>query len=302
MIYKNDERFYLTKSPLFDELKKAFPEIERKETVYIEMLPSMRNIVETDKGRKETLWPEKISLLRFASMESGEKQEYCIQRTTPTKRPDGTLKFNKSEMTRIFTSSTNPIHGFSTDSDSVYNELEELFLMYFFSPELEGGKNCKDSSKARWRIKNEARDAEKAMNKDIDTARAVMAISGADIDKLAAMYEFVEGGRLTPAQMNISALKPQFISQVKSSDVKLYKVLEFIDGQVKGDSLVSVVQEAIERGILIPSADGNDVVIKTKKEEKVFLEGVSIEDTDAIATFLSKNGSKKGTIMQQLKA
>jgi hypothetical protein len=129
-----------------------------------------------------------------------------------------------------------------------------------------------------------------------------MAISGADIDKLAAMYEFVEGGCLTPAQMNISALKPQFISQVKSSDAKLYKVLEFIDGQVKGDSLVSVVQEAIERGILIPSADGNDVVIKTKKEEKVFLEGVSIEDTDAIAAFLSKNGSKKGTIMQQLKA
>lgn len=301
MIFKNNEKFSLVQSKYFTELKKAFPEIEEKKNVIMEVLPNLRDSVPTDRGTTEYFWPEKMSLMKFAAMENGEPVTFLYQQTEPAKKDNGVVVFKKTEMSVMHTTRVRNMRIFNTDIDDVRNDLEHLFMLYFFCPEVLNGKACKDTSKARWRFKNEEKEALEIITRESNLAKVKMAITSADVNQLSALYTHMEGAELTRAQMNVNALKVQFIQQVSTKEEKLNKALEFFEGVKKGAVDTGLIEQAIELGVLVSSADGNDVVLKTTKDEKVFIEGVSISDVEAIATFVAKNGSKKGTLNQQIK-
>jgi hypothetical protein len=298
MIYRENERFYVTKSPLFAELKKKFPEIEKGEPVYMEVLRKDSREVETDKGTREIVWPERYTNLTFSTIEDGEKTIYRYQETIPTKDSFGQMKFKK-EMA-FLTTRTNPSKVFITDLNSPNCNIELLYLLYFFSPLVQGGKMCTMPDKAVWRFVNKEADAQSIVERETRVAQAISSISASDIDRLASLFEFTNGERLTSAQMNLTALKGQYISLVKGDEGMLNKVLDFFNGAKPTSDVEEIVDQAIEAGVLFQSEDGNDVVLKLKKGDKVLLEGVSIEDKATIALFLAKNGSAKGSVKQQL--
>lgn len=296
MIYRNKEQVAVTKHPRFAELKKQFPEIEKGERVYMEVLSSNAQKVETDKGYIERVWPSRAIQLEFKTMEDGEPVVYRWQDKVVDIDDVGRTKFTKQAW--MPTKPQTPMFGFNTDLTDPKNDVEKLFLMYFFCPSVENGAACKDKSKAFWRFKNEERDMQAALDNEIRQANLVTFISSSDIDRLSAMYEACYGQPLTAAQMNASALKAQFITQVKTNMGIADKVFEFMNGtsKVAVNDASDIVSDAIAKGVLFQG--GDDVIVSTKKGEVTFLEGVSIDDVQTISDYVSKNANKK----TQLKA
>lgn len=299
MIYKDNERIKITGSPMYKELCAAFPEIEKKQPITLELIESAKTKVETSDGQPIKVWPERIVRMQFEDIEGADKVIYRLQNGVPKKnKTTGDYDYNPVSMS--VTTSNNPTKVFVTDPDRANCNLEELFLFWNFYPQIINGK--RSNLNGLYRFVNAEKDAQTALNAELLYANTVVALNNADLNTLVSLFENIYETQ-APSGVVKSTLVSQFSNRVKTDKALLKRVSEFFAGVTGGvnQDVVDLVKAAIEKGVLVTGEDGSGVWLQTANKKDEILAEKTTEDVDAIAEFVSKNNSLKGTLKRVMK-
>lgn len=299
MIYKDNERVKITGTDMYKELCAAFPEIEKKQPVTLELIESLKTSVETSDGQPIKVWPERVVTYQFDAMEGADKVVWRLQEKAPEKnKVTGDYSFAK--FSRALTTTNNPTKVFVTDP-SGRNNLEELFLLWHFYPQIINGK-AGNGVKGAYRFVNAEKDAQEVLTQELMYANTIVALNAADINVLVSLFETIYETQ-APSGVVKNTLVSQFSNRIKSDKALLKRVSDFFAGVTGGVSqdVVNLVKAAIDKGVLVTGEDGSGVFLQTANKREEVIAEKTTDDVEAIAEFVSKNNSLKGTLKRVTK-
>ena len=284
---------------MYKELCAAFPEIEQKKRVTLEMLQKYRLSVETDKNDLTHIWPERMIAMQYTITDGADKTTWRLTDSIPDKDAQGNYRFNK-KLVGLTTANSN-VKTFVTDPYNPNNDLELLFMLYHFCPSIENSK-VGNKQKALWRFVNKEKDAELLYEAERAVTLAKAKVYEADLNVLISLYEAIYN-KQAPDGITRSSLSNQFTVQIAKDNSLAAKVNSFFAGLKGGVSqdVIDLVKLAVEKGVLVTGADGSGVFLKTTNKTDEILADKTTEDVEIIAEFVSKNNSLKGNLRKLVK-
>lgn len=299
MIYKDGEKVKITGTAMYKELCEAFPEIEKKMPIVLELLESQKRSVETSDGQSIQVWPERVVTYQFEAMEGADKVVWRLQRSVPTKNKV-TNEYDFKKVAASLTTSNNPTKVFITDPDSRNNNLDELFLLWHFYPQITNGKVGNPSGK--YRFVNKEKDEQDALTAELLYSQTVVNLNTADMNTLVSLYEKIYETSC-PSGVTKNSVAAQFINRIKADKRLLAKVADFFNGSSTKsiEGVVELVNAAISAGVLVTGEDGEGVWFVNGRGKEEIIAGKTTEDVDVIAEYVSKNNSLKASLKKLTK-
>jgi hypothetical protein len=305
MIFKNNERVKVSELPEYKQMLAALPEIAKGEPVIMKVVDrAKREIVAQTEGEdshKFYTFPTRSVLLLFETVENGvDRVVYRYQEGVPKKDKEGNYNFRK--VNRTYTSDGKDTYVFNTDPNSPSNRLEELFLLWAFSPLIENGK-VGNKQKAFWRFTDFVRDTKEELDNENKLAELIIAINKSNIEQLSGLYFHVFGRELGNT-VNLLDVRKQFVAKVKSDENIMIKAYFHLLGEDNGGEVseqdIELAKAAIQGGFIIQGVDGVSVVLKTAQKEEVLYEG-DASDVDTLSKFIASDSRTKATIKRVTK-
>jgi hypothetical protein len=308
MIFRNNEVVKVSEHPLYAEMLKAFPEIQKGQPVYMQVLERKKMSVtgQTEGEGEQTfrLHGTKGTLLTFEEISpEGDRVIWRYQDSFPKKDNYGNYEFRK--VIRNYCTQNSDTYIFNTDPSSPENKVEELFLIWAFSTEVENGRQEKVSyNTAFYRFSDFARDSVKEIDIENKRAEVILRINKSNINELSSLFQKLYGKDLGSA-VNILDVKKQFISKVKQDEGVMsscYAILfdESGDDYEVDPQVRELCQKAIDNGFIIQGLDGTSVVLKTAQIEETLYSG-DAKNVEELCKFVSSDSRTRNTLKRVCK-